>query len=245
MDNYRSIRCEWHYFSAKLWINPLISGCFCRISSFSHWSYPQSAFPMLPNFQLKSAYPGGYIHLDSALCREGPNPFQQSFLCPPVDSEVYPHIADPITIIFHRQRSSRNCIRLFHVKRRRFSTWHLQSAISYIQSFLFGDHSTNWVCFPTLSFPFSESFFIIQPVFVNPTFLMLLSVAFVCILLVSHETFYHEASVTDLNRNRIVFILVYISAVVGQQYISLSTVLFHVKLQLSTLYFFVFAYFAV
>ena len=48
---------------------------------------------------------------------------------------------------------------------------------------------------------------------------MLLSVAFVCILLVSHETFYHEASDTDVNRYRIVFILVYISAVVEQQYI--------------------------
>lgn len=129
MDNYRSIRCEWHCFSAKLWISPLIFGCFCRISSFSHWSYPQSAFPMLPNFQLKSAYPGGYIHLDSALCREGPNPFQQSFLCPPVDSEVYPHIADPITIIFHRQRSSRNCIRLFHVKR---AVFHMVFAICHI-----------------------------------------------------------------------------------------------------------------
>lgn len=48
---------------------------------------------------------------------------------------------------------------------------------------------------------------------------MMLSVAFVCILLVSHETFYHEASDTDVNRYRIVFILVYIFAVVGQQYI--------------------------
>lgn len=74
---------------------------------------------------------------------------------------------------------------------------------------------------------------------------MMLSVAFVCIILVSHETFYHEPTVTDVNRNSMVIILVYISAVVGQQYISLSTVLFHVKLQLSTLYFFVFAYFAV
>lgn len=55
--------------------------------------------------------------------------------------------------------------------------------------------------------------------FVNPSFLMLLSVAFVCILLVSHETFYHEASDTDVNRYRIVLILVYISAVVEQQYI--------------------------
>lgn len=48
---------------------------------------------------------------------------------------------------------------------------------------------------------------------------MMLSVAFVCILLVSHETFYHEASDTDVNRYWIVFILVYIFAVVGQQYI--------------------------
>ena len=48
---------------------------------------------------------------------------------------------------------------------------------------------------------------------------MMLSVAFVCTILVSHETFYHEASVTDVNRYRIVFILVYISAVVGQRYI--------------------------
>lgn len=55
MDNYRSIRCEWHCFSAKLWISPLIFGCFCRISSFSHRSYPQSAFPMLPIFQLSFA----------------------------------------------------------------------------------------------------------------------------------------------------------------------------------------------
>lgn len=125
VDNYRSIRCEWHFFSAKLWISPLFFGCFCRISSFPHGSYPQSALPMLPNFLLKSAYPGGYIHLDSTLCHEGPNPFQQSFLCSPVDSDVYPHIADPITIIFHRRRSSRNCIRLFHVKRRRLSTWYL------------------------------------------------------------------------------------------------------------------------
>lgn len=48
---------------------------------------------------------------------------------------------------------------------------------------------------------------------------MMLSVAFVCTILVSHETFYHEPSVADVNRYRIDFILVYISAVVGQQYI--------------------------
>ena len=46
---------------------------------------------------------------------------------------------------------------------------------------------------------------------------MMLSVAFVCTILVSHETFYHEPSVIDVNRYRIVFILVYISTVVGQQ----------------------------
>ena len=68
-------------------------------------------------------------------------------------------------------------------------------------------------------FLFQNPFSWFNRVFVNPTFLMLLSVAFVCILLVSHETFYHEASDTDVNRNRIVFILVYISAVVEQQYI--------------------------
>ena len=104
------------------------------------------------------------------------------------------------------QLFSISCIRLFHVKRRKLSTYFCrptslclshahccffrspcflsslhserhsvsretcgfphgiwQSAISYIQSVLFGDHSTNCVCFPTLSFPFSESFFMIQP----------------------------------------------------------------------------------
>lgn len=118
---------------------------------------------MLPNFQLKSAYPGGYIHLDSALCREGPNPFQQSFLCPPVDSEVYPHIADPITIIFHRQRSSRNCIRLFHVKRAVFHMVfdNLPYPI-YILSCL-KIIPTDCVSFPDSSFHFSKVAFIFQP----------------------------------------------------------------------------------
>ena len=157
MDNYRSIRCEWNCFSAKLWISPLLFGCFCRISSFSHWSYPQSALPMLPNFQLKSAYPGGYIHLDSTLCREGPNPFQQSFLCPPVDSDVYPHIADPITIIFHRRRSSRNCIRLFHIHMvfDYLPYIYILSCLKIIP--------TDCVCFPDSSFHFSKVAFIFQP----------------------------------------------------------------------------------
>ena len=201
---------------------------------------------MLPNFLLKSAYPGGYIHLDSTLCREGPNPFQQSFLCPPVDSDVYPHIADPITIIFHRRRSSRNCIRLFHVKRRRLSTWYLTISHILYTFFPVWKLSQQIVsAFRIRRFLFQKSLSFFYRVFVNPSFLMMLSVAFVCIILVSHETFYHEPTVTDVNRNSMVIILVYISAVVGQQYISLSTVLFHVKLQLSTLYFFVFAYFAV
>lgn len=79
-------------------------------------------------------------------------------------------------------------------------------------------------------FRFQNPFSWFNRVFVNPSFLMMLSVAFVCTILVSHETFYHKPSVTDVNRYWIVFILVYISTVVGQQYISLSTVLFHVKL---------------
>ena len=173
MDNYRSIRCEWNCFSAKLWISPLLFGCFCRISSFSHWSYPQSALPMLPNFQLKSAYPGGYIHLDSTLCREGPNPFQQSFLCPPVDSDVYPHIADPITIIFHRRRSSRNCIRLFHVKRRRLSTWYL--TISHIYTFFPVWKLSQQIvsAFRIRRFIFQKSLSFFNRVFVNPFFLII------------------------------------------------------------------------
>lgn len=68
-------------------------------------------------------------------------------------------------------------------------------------------------------FRFQNPFSWFNRVFVNPSFLMMLSVAFVCTILVSHETFYHKPSVTNVNRYRIVFILVYISAVVGQQYI--------------------------
>ena len=68
-------------------------------------------------------------------------------------------------------------------------------------------------------FRFQNPFSWFNRVFVNPFFLIILSVAFVCIILVSHETFYHEPTVTDVNRNSMVIILVYISAVVGQQYI--------------------------
>ena len=57
-------------------------------------------------------------------------------------------------------------------------------------------------------FIFQKSLSFFNRVFVNPSFLMMLSVAFVCIILVSHETFYHEPSVTDVNHNSMVIILV-------------------------------------
>ena len=53
-------------------------------------------------------------------------------------------------------------------------------------------------------FRFQNPFSWFNRVFVNPFFLIILSVAFVCIILVSHETFYHKPSVTDVNRYRIV-----------------------------------------
>lgn len=106
MNNYRSIRCEWHCFSAKLWISPLIFGCFCRISSFSHWSYPQSAFPMLPIFQLSFAdltsIPSSiykFAVLFSVL-------IIRTILRPPVDTGVNPiarcpTIECPLSVIFN------------------------------------------------------------------------------------------------------------------------------------------------
>lgn len=174
---------------------------------------------MLPNFQLKSAYPGGYIHLDSALCREGPNPFQQSFLCPPVDSEVYPHIADPITIIFHRQRSSRNCIRLFHVKRAVFHMVFGNLPYPIYNLSCLKIIPTYCVCFPDSSFHFSKVAFIFQPHLCQS---ILFNDVVGCFRLYHTCFTWNILSWTirsDVNRYRIVFILVYISAVVEQQYI--------------------------